>query len=60
MVEASDDVKDAYTVQAKHFFGDSYRVVQVVAPDPTGLFPWQKGCAKPYCDVVVHRAKPLN
>lgn len=60
IVDASDDVKDLYTCQAKHLVGPEYRVQQVVVPDTKGLFPWQPGCAKPYSDVKIHRAKPLN
>lgn len=59
-VDAAEVVKDRYTVQANQRFGrDRYRVQQVVLSDKAGLFPWQQGCAKPYCDVVVHRAKGL-
>lgn len=61
VVEALDDVKDRYTCQASAWFGrDGYRVMQVVAPDPSGLFPWQSGCASPYSKVTVHRKNPVN
>jgi hypothetical protein len=61
VVEASNDVKDDYTCQANGYWGrDGYSVMQVVIPDRAGLFPWQAGCAKPYCKVAVHRRNPLN
>lgn len=60
-IEAADVVKERYTVQATRFLRrHDYRVMQIVLCDKAGLFPWQPGCAKPYADVVVHRAKPVN
>jgi hypothetical protein len=60
VVDASEDVKDKFTVQATNLLGGDYRVQQVVLSDKAGLFPWQSGCAAPYCNVVIHRAVPLN
>lgn len=61
VVEAAESVKDDYTCQANLWWSRSgYRVMQVVAPDPTGLFPWQAGCAEPYSKVKINRKNPIN
>src|SRR5262245_9628600 len=58
VIEASDDVKENFTIQAgQHFGHENYRVMQVIMPDTKGRFPWQRGCSKPYADVTVHRRK---
>jgi Domain of unknown function (DUF4262) len=56
IIEASDSVKEKYTIQATTYqFGLNYRVMQVVAPDRNGRFPWEEGCQEPYKSVIVHR-----
>jgi hypothetical protein len=56
LVDATDTVKDLLTVQAgEHYSSQDYGVMQVVAPDSAGLFPWQPKCATPYSRVAVYR-----
>lgn len=61
LVDASEEVKERYTVQATSFFGEeNYQVMQVVLPDKDGRFPWQAECAPPYRGVKVYRRAKLN
>ena len=62
LVDAGEEVKERYTVQATNFFeGErNYQVMQVVLPDKDGRFPWQPGCAAPYSKVNVYRRSMMN
>lgn len=54
IIDASDFVKEEYTVQAGQFFStEDYRVQQVVIPDKAGKFPGEEGCAEPYASFPV-------
>lgn len=56
LIDAAETVKDGYTVQAgEHYDSSDYAVMQVVASDPCGLFPWQPKCAAPHSRIIVHR-----
>lgn len=56
VIDAADDVKARYTLQATSFSGGAdYRVMQIVLCDRQGRFPWDEDCAKPYADVKVWR-----
>jgi hypothetical protein len=57
IVDASDEVKDRFTIQCENFLdaGRDYAVQQIVMPDKTGKLPWQEGCADPYAKVKVYR-----
>lgn len=58
VVEADESVKQRYTFQATAWHGsEDYSVMQVVAPDKAGRFPWQAGCEPPYSTVKVYRRK---
>ncbi len=46
---------DEYTVQA----GD-YKVIQLVAPDKEGRYPWDEGCAEPFSMQPVLGAAPAG
>jgi Domain of unknown function (DUF4262) len=49
LIDASETVKDRYTIQAgEHYNSQDYPVMQVVLPDTGGLFPWQPGCTSGY------------
>jgi hypothetical protein len=60
VIDASDSVKNEYTIQVKHMLTkvgleNEYRVMQIVLPDPDGLFPWDDGCSEPYAQMKVCR-----
>jgi hypothetical protein len=56
MINASAVVKDIYTIHTTAWRdADDYNVMQAVAPDPEGRFPWQPDCAEPYARVRVFR-----
>lgn len=56
---ASDLAKLERTVQVGQLLQRPYELMQVVSPDPTGLFPWQPGC-DPAFQVPLYRATPMN
>lgn len=54
LVEAGDQAKAEYTIQASQYLGrDDYRVMQIVLCDPAGKFPWDDGC------VAHFKAQPI-
>jgi hypothetical protein len=56
VLQARDEVKDRYTIQATGYYGHrDYGVMQVVVPDKAGHFPWQPECARPYNLIRVYR-----
>lgn len=59
ILDASQEAKDEYTVQATAFFdGGAYDLMQVVLPDLNGKFPWDAGCAEPFSFVRVYGEVP--
>lgn len=54
--DASEEVKDRYTIQATNLLGRPYRVMQVIVCDRQGCWPWQAECERPFREVKVHRA----
>lgn len=38
------EANERFLIQAERFYGRVVPVIQLVWPDPTGLFPWQPGC----------------
>lgn len=48
-------VKKEVTLQVRNFHDGPYDVMQLVLCDPTGLYPWDPGCAPSYRDVKVWR-----
>lgn len=49
LVYCVGDVRQQYTVQAGQFLrSEDYAVMQIVVPDPQGLFPHQPGCDDVY------------
>ena len=58
IIEASEAVKEIYTVQATNYFcHQEYEVLQAVMCDKEGRFPWDKGCAAPYGKVIVYQRR---
>jgi hypothetical protein len=54
MVETDDRGTGAFAVQAAAYYADRpVAVVQVLVPDPLGLFPGHAGCQQPYASVEV-------
>jgi hypothetical protein len=56
---ASDLAKLERTIQVGQLLKRPYDLMQVVSPDPAGLFPWQPGC-NPAFQVPLYRATPMN
>jgi Domain of unknown function (DUF4262) len=55
-IDATDEVKDIYTIQATNYYGNGdYAVMQMVLPDKHGRFPWDADCAAPYGKIRVYR-----
>lgn len=57
VVEASDEVKERFTIQVANFANGDYSVLQVVMPDKEGRFPWDDGCADPYARQKIYRRR---
>ena len=55
VLPADELVKDKYTLLASDFLEAPYNVSQVIVSDRQGRFPWDSGCAEPYCSVNVYR-----
>lgn len=54
VVEADAVVKSGLTIQVGRYYGhQNYRVLQLLVPDARGLYPGDRECAKPYCDMPV-------
>jgi hypothetical protein len=48
-IECDQAAKEEYTCKASLFYGHNrYKLLQMVWPDPKGLFPWEKGFAEKF------------
>ena len=55
LLRANEDIKTDYTCQATYKLGKrKYDVLQVVAPDRNGIFPWEDGCERPCADTMLY------